>query len=96
LTEKGIYVTAEVPNYKLHSYTSSDGKLVEYTSGDNIGYVDHSDELDDFLGAVCNDENKLMSYLFSDMSFIITGNDNDDTDVEIKVTYDYDEYYKGN
>jgi hypothetical protein len=50
----------------------------------------------DFLNAVCEDENKLMSYLFSDLSFIITGNDNDDEDVDINVDYAHDEYYKGN
>lgn len=60
------------------------------------GYVDHSDELGDFLNAVCEDEGKLMRYLFSDLSFIITGNDNDEEDVDINVSYAYDEYYKGN
>lgn len=62
----------------------------------NWSYVDHADELNEFLDAVCSDEDKLMSYLFSPLSFIITGNDNDDQDVEINVTYDHDKYYKGN
>lgn len=96
LKDKGIDVTAEEPIYEKRSYTGSDGKLVEYTSGENIGYVDHSNEMTDFLNAVCEDEGKLMRYLFSDLSFIITGNDNDYEDVDINVTYAYDEYYKGN
>lgn len=59
-------------------------------------YVDHSDQLKDFLDAVCNDETKMLNFLFSPLSFILTGNDNDDEDVDISVTYEHDEYYKGN
>lgn len=82
LKDKGIDVTVE--------------ELINGKYGDNSGYVDHSDELGEFLNAVCEDESKLMNYLFSDLSFIITGNDNDEYDVDINVDYDYDEYYKGN
>lgn len=64
-------------------------------SWDN-GYVDHSDELKEFIDAICKDEGKFMRFLFSPLSFIITGNDNDDEDVDIKVSYPCDEYYKGN
>ena len=97
LKDKGIDVTVEEPIYEKRSYTSSDGNLVEYVIGKNIGYVDHSSDMGDFLNAVCEDESKLMSYLFSDLSFIITGNDNDDEDgVEINVSYPHDKYYKGN
>lgn len=96
LKEKGIDVTAEEPIYKNNSYTNSEGKLVEYTSGENIGYVDHSNEMTSFLNAICEDEGKLMRYLFSDLSFVITGNDNDDNDVDINVAYAHDEYYKRN
>lgn len=60
------------------------------------GYVDHSQDLDIFLEDVCNDAGKLLRYLFSSESFIITGNDNNDHDVDINVSYDHDEYYKGN
>jgi hypothetical protein len=60
------------------------------------GYVDHSYELTDFLNAICSSEKKLFDFLFSPLSFIITGNDNSDSDVEIKADYPHDEYYKGN
>lgn len=96
LRSKGVDVTAEEPIYTNGSYKNSSGELVEYTSAENAGYVDHSNEMGTFLNAVCEDEAKLMSYLFSDLSFIITGNDNDETDVEINVAYAHDEYYKGN
>jgi len=59
------------------------------------GYIDHGNELDDFLG-ICNDEDKLMRFLFSSESFILTGNDNSGCDVDINVNYDHEEYYKGN
>ena len=41
---------------------------------------------------------KLMKFLFSDLSFILTGNDNDGEEniPSIKVSYAHDEYYKGN
>ena len=70
---------------------SSDGKY-KYLA---YGYIDHSYELDDFL-EICEDEDKLMKFLFSSESFIITGNDNDDYNVDINVNYPHDEYYKGN
>lgn len=96
LRSKGIEVTAEVPIYETRSYNDSEGKKVEYEYGQNVGYVDHSDDLKEFLDAICADEGKLMRYLFSDLSFVLTGNDNDDEDVDINVTYAYDGYYKGN
>lgn len=96
LKHKGIEVTAEEPIYENRSYTNSEGKLVEYTSSENTGYVDHSNELGGFLDAIVSDEEKLLRFLFSDLSFIITGNDNEDSDVDINVSYDHDSYYKGN
>lgn len=92
LKDKGIEVTTEELIYKKYTYEGNDGG--EYI--DNGGYVDHSDDMGDFLNAVCEDESKLMSYLFSDLSFIITGNDNDYEDVNINVAYAHDKYYKGN
>lgn len=91
LENKGIEVTLEEPSYGKFTY--DDGDYYEYF---NNGSIDHSDEMADFLNAVCEDEDKLMNYLFSDLSFIITGNDNDYEDVDIKVDYPHDEYYKGN
>lgn len=73
-------------------------RYCNYTSGRKCldsGYIDHSNELSEFL-EICKDENKLMRYLFSTESFIITGNDNDEEDVEINVNYEHEEYYKGN
>jgi len=85
LESKGIKVTHEEPIY---------GKDSSYAK--NGGYVDHSGELGSFLNAVCGDENALMSYLFSPLSFVVTGNDNSDCDADTNVSYEHDEYYKGN
>ena len=60
-------------------------------------YVDHGDENQDLVKELCEDEAKLMNYLFSDGSYVETSNDNDDYETmgtEPKnVLLDY---YKGN
>lgn len=40
------------------------------------GYIDHSDELAEFIDAVMSDEDRLLRYLFSDNTYVYTGNDN--------------------
>lgn len=88
LQKNGVEVTREMPI------------MVTYKSGiayiDNGGYVDHAGDLAPFLTAILESEERLLSFLFSDLSFIITGNDNDDCDVDINVKYPYEEFYKGN
>ena len=88
LKNKGIEVTFEEQTGK--------------NSWDN-GYIDHSDELGKFLNDICIDSEKLMKFLFSPLSFILTGNDNIDEDdrkagnnVTIDVKYEHDKYFKGN
>lgn len=61
------------------------------------GYVDHGDYASEFVQAVCSDEDRLLSYLFSGKSFVMTGNDNDDDAIpRINVDYDHEEYEKWN
>lgn len=60
------------------------------------GYVDHGDQLLDFILAVTENEDRLLSYLFSELSYILTGNDNSETDISINVDYEHDYYFKGN
>lgn len=71
-------------------------KGVEVILKNSNGYVDHSDELSEFLEGMMSDEDKLLRFLFSPLAFIITGYDNDDSDVDINVSYEHDQYYKGN
>ncbi len=91
-----IEVYVDKPQYNFYdSIDSITGEkiTVQYLK---YGYVDHEDELGDFLNAIINSEEKLMSYLFSPLSFVLTGNDNSRTDVSINVPYEHFEYYKGN
>jgi hypothetical protein len=62
----------------------------------DCGYIDHYSELSDFIKNIKNNENVLFEYLFSPLSFVLTGNDNDDYDVDINVDYDHIDFYKGN
>jgi len=89
LDNNNIEYNFETPEYETWEYEGREYTNLKY------GYIDHSEDLDEFLN-ICEDENKLMRYLFSSESFIITGNDNDDHSVDINVKYDHEEYYKGN
>ncbi|MGL6201115.1 MAG: hypothetical protein ACRC3H_19520 [Lachnospiraceae bacterium] len=62
----------------------------------DTGYVDHAKEAEEFLNALMEDDDKLLRYLFSSGSFVLTGNDNSDDNVSIYVDYPHEEYYKGN
>ena len=42
------------------------------------GYIDHSEQLGDFLNKILSSDKALLRYLFSPDSFIVTGNDNGD------------------
>jgi len=83
-------------HFELCFYCDSKDKITGYIYPGNDGYVDRGDEAIEFVEDVCSDENKLINFLFSDQSFVLTGNDNSGTDVTIRVDYDHDEYYKGN
>ena len=82
-------------DFKLDVYVYN-GEVECWVSPNNDGYVDHGDEAVDFVEAVCSDERRLLNYLFSDKTFILTGNDNDDISVDINVDYPHEEFYKGN
>lgn len=83
LESKGIAVFCEKPKKDGRNYFET-------------GYVDHSYELTPFLDAICSNEETLLQFLFSQLSFILTANDNDDYDVDIDVNYEHIEFYKGN
>lgn len=68
----------------------------EDPNGIYCGYIDHNYGLSDFLENIKNDENKLFQFLFSPLSFVLTGNDNNEHNIEINVDYDHIEFYKGN
>ena len=68
------------------------------------GYIDHASDGDakEFVERMLNHEHALIKYLFSDESFVVTGNDNCDEDryewmdKQTDVDYPHETYYKGN
>lgn len=60
----------------------------------DVGYIDHSEDLYEFINDILNDEDMLMRFLFNDDSVVYTGNDNQDADysgcdIASKYIYDY-------
>ncbi len=71
----------------------------DFEDGQYFGHgIDHSyDEgLRDFVNHITKSPTDLCNFLFSDNSYIVTGNDNDDSDVDIREDYPHLEYQKGN
>lgn len=58
----------------------SDGSVYYEVAGE-FCYVDHGIENKYLVEELCEDEVKLMNYLFSDGSYVETSNDNDDYDI---------------
>lgn len=101
----------ELEQYHVISKSECINFIVKVFNKNNIQYdfeeptkdpwwygIDHvsEDDMIDFVKLVCHSEKRLLKYLFSEKSFILTGNDNDDSNVSINVTYKHEEYYKGN
>ena len=66
---------------------------------DRYAYVDHSYCAKDFIEGVCNSEEQLIAYLFSDTSYVATGNDNEYTPEDFypnEGAIEIAEYEKGN
>jgi hypothetical protein len=90
LDKNGILYTFDEPKY----YKGQDYQWLEN------GSIDHSCDFSDaFFNDICTNEANLLRYLFSEESFVITGNDNQDSyrvRDDVKVSYPHREYYKGN
>ena len=97
LIKYGVKCTCFVPA-KFVKSSWSEGEYL-----DN-GYVDHcyEDDAKDFVERMLHHEKALIKYLFSDESFVVTGNDNCDEDQyewmqeQTDVDYPHKTYYKGN
>ena len=82
-------------------FTKFSGESGQYL--DN-GWVDHSTEGDanEFVDLMMNHEHALIKFLFSDESFVVTGNDNSYEEErewfykQTDVRYPHTEFYKGN
>jgi hypothetical protein len=60
------------------------------------GYIDHYDELGDFINFVMSDKEILFNFLFSNKSYILTGNDNADREIKVREKYKHKVFRKGN
>ena len=58
--------------------------------------IDHPQELERFVAMVLHNKKRLLRYLFSEESFVVTGNDNSLHRVFIAAPYKHEEYSKGN
>lgn len=67
------------PKYKESKYGGY-YKFYNKEGYEDDGYVDHAYGLITFVKEVCFDKNKLLGFLFSENSYIETGNDNEDND----------------
>lgn len=91
LVKYGVECTCSVPAVKDEKYGWIDN-----------GYVDHVDGTEEFVNRMMTHEHALIRYLFSDQSFVVTGNDNCDHDQyewmqkQIDVDYTHTTFYKGN
>ena len=91
LSSFGCTAEFATPKTKWLEY---EGKV--YSSIDS-GYVDHAQELQEFIDKILTSPDLLYSYLFSDNSYVLKGNDNSyDGSPTIEEDYEHYEYYKGN
>lgn len=95
---------AENSKNKIFAILSEIGIECEFEQAKYFGsgwcenaYVDHAgeDEHLDFVTRVLNNRGRLLRYLLSSESFVLTGNDNEAHDVEVRVDYAHEKYYKG-
>lgn len=99
LAEAGIYnVTFTTPKYEYYNVNEEEYKFL-----DN-GAMDHAGEDDqyDFVDTMLSDTGMLLSYLFSDDSYVVIGNDNVYENErnwfidQLNPDYPHETYYKGN
>ena len=90
----GIKLTFEKPRYSYYG----DYKFLENGSVDHVG----TDEQLEFVNTMLTDSDALKRYLFSEESYVVTGNDNCDKEQyewfkhKEEPDYPHTTYYKGN
>lgn len=89
LDSVGVECEFETPEYRNYGGREF---YVQNADVDHCGNGDHQR----FVDNTTSNKGRLLRYLFSNESFVLTGNDNSDCDVNICVMYPHEEYYKGN
>ena len=84
-----VFITREEYEANKEKYDSYDnGETDSYITCKNSdgekddGYIDHTEDLGDFIESTVFNETKLLNYLFDYNSYVSTGNDNVDEEVE--------------
>jgi len=65
----------------------------------NDCYIDHAYDTQSFVNYILSNKQAFLNFVFSNLSFILTGNDNDDLDTDIdesSLGYSNKVFYKGN
>ena len=63
------------------------------------GYLDHGGDAKEFVDYVFNCKDNMWNFLFTEDSFVLTGNDNSESDGHydaLNVDYPHEEFWKGN
>lgn len=97
-------LTSMLTELGVKEVTFDDVKINEYTYNNEIhryisfeGYIDHTEDLGDFIDAVMSDKELLAHYLFCPDSCVVTGNDNSYERLSSYIPDECDvEFYKGN
>lgn len=90
-------VNFEINKASIWTYDNNKSKFVRL----EYSYIDHGNELLEMVEDLLSNTELLKYYLFTDKSFIITGNDNSDYSradeiSKDKLGYEFIQYYKGN
>ena len=88
LAKYGIKAVFVYDDISMHTYTYDNGDTDTYIVCKNAdgekddGYIDHTEDLGDFIESTVFNEKILLNYLFDYNSYVSTGNDNVDEEVE--------------
>ena len=95
LSKYGIDCSFDFDDYQ---WENCNGKKIKWANG----YIDHGNELGDFVEDLMRNDKRLLRYLFGENSYVITGNDNSDSSAYIMreindlKQHDYEFYEKWN
>lgn len=73
---KCIFHPFQIKTYNYNDYSNGHPTWSYYP--DTRGYIDHGNELKEWINTILNDETLLINFLFDNSSVIETGNDNEE------------------
>lgn len=96
-----LYDWLKEDNIRFYSWGVGDavfGKTIYYDDPiwHNCGSLDHGREAKEFVDYIFENKENMWNFLFSDDSYVMTGNDNDDSIPYINESYPHETFIKGN